>query len=149
MDAPTPQRHHMTFESTRAASGEASAWARELAAQAGLSEECIYKIDLCIVELVSNIVDHGYRGGPGRIWVGFELSPDAAVLTILDQAPAFDPLSVPAPALATSIEGAQVGGFGIHMVRSSADRCSYERRDGANVFTALFSLPLGGGPGRG
>ena len=138
MDDPAYQLHRIAIESSRAASGEASAWARELAGAAGLSEERIYALDLCIVEIVSNIVDHGYRGGPGRIWVELSLSPTAATITFLDAAPAFDPLAVPAPAMAASIEDTQIGGFGIHMVRSSATHCRYERRDGRNVFTASF-----------
>lgn len=138
MDDPAHQRHEITLESSRAASGKASEWARERAAQMGLSEELAYKLDLCVVEMVSNIVDHGYRGGPGRISIELDRSPSGATLTFLDQAPPFDPLAVPAPVLATSLEDAQVGGLGIHMVRSSADQCRYERRDGTNVFTALF-----------
>ena len=138
MDDPAYQRHSLAIESNRGASGEASAWARGLAEKAGLSEERIYALDLCIVEIVSNIVDHGYRGGPGRIWVELDLSPGAATVAFMDAAPAFNPLAVPAPAMAASIEDTQIGGFGIHMVRSSATHCRYERRDGRNVFTASF-----------
>ena len=139
MDEPPHPRHEITSESSRAASGEASGWARELAARAGLSEELVYKLDLCIVEIVSNIADHGYGGGPGRIRIELDLSPPGASLTFRDQAPAFDPLAFPAPVMATSIEDAQVGGLGIHMVRSSADHCAYESHGGSNVFTARFN----------
>jgi anti-sigma regulatory factor (Ser/Thr protein kinase) len=142
MDDPARQQHSLTLESGRAASGKASEWASALAARAGLSDERVYALDLCIVEIVSNIVDHGYRGGPGRIWIDLDLSPAAAVLTFQDQAPAFDPLSVPAPILAASIEEAQVGGFGVHLVRSSSDGCHYERRNGRNVFTVRFALKI-------
>jgi hypothetical protein len=31
-----------------------------------------------------------------------------------------------------------IGGYGIHLVRSSAHACEYERREGQNVFTAYF-----------
>jgi serine/threonine-protein kinase RsbW len=138
------QRHSLTLESGDAASATASAWARGLAEQAGVPHARIDAIDLCIVELVTNIVNHSYRGRPGEIRVELGFAPAGAVLTILDQGPAFDPLSVPAPVLADSIEDAQVGGFGIHLVRTSADACEYARRDGRNVFTARFETAVQG-----
>ena len=130
--------HTLTLESNVSSSAEASAWARSLAEDAGLPEERVYAIDLCIVELVTNIVDHGYRKGPGAIRIDLELAHGAAILTIVDQAPAFDPLAVPTPAVPLSLDDAPVGGMGIPMVRSTTDRCRYERRGGHNVFTAWF-----------
>lgn len=131
-------RHSLTLESSVAAAGEGSAWARALAAQAGLSEERIDAIDLCIVELVSNIFDHSYRGQPGEIRLELDLGHAAAVLTVIDAGPAYDPLSVPAPTVPASLDEATIGGYGIHLVRSSADACEYKRREGRNVFTAFF-----------
>lgn len=132
------QRHTLMLESGGSASSEASAWARTLAQEAGLPEERVYAIDLCVVELVTNIVDHGYRKAPGGIRIDLELAPAAAILTLIDEAPAFDPLSVPTPAAPLSLDVAPVGGMGIQMVRSTTDRCRYERRGAHNVFTAWF-----------
>jgi anti-sigma regulatory factor (Ser/Thr protein kinase) len=143
MATETFQRHSLSLESSAGASGKVSAWARALAEQAGLAHPRIDAIDLCVVELVTNIVNHSYRGAPGEIRVELGLGHGGAVLTILDHGPAFDPLSVPAPALAGSLEEAQVGGFGIHLVRTSADACEYDRREGRNVFTARFGSPGG------
>jgi anti-sigma regulatory factor (Ser/Thr protein kinase) len=127
----------ITLESGAPASGEASAWARRLAEQAGLDEDKTYALDLCIVELVTNIVDHSYKGQPGEIRVDLQVGAARAVLTILDRGPAFDPLSVPPPSKPKSIEDVQVGGFGVHLVRSMSNGCRYERRDGENVFTVF------------
>ncbi len=135
-----PQRHSLTLESRGTSSGEASAWARDLAEGIGWEEERVYALDLCIVELVSNIVDHGYRGARGEILIqlDFGAGSSSLVLTIIDEAPAFDPLSVPAPATPATLDEATIGGYGIHLVRSTADDCRYERRDGRNVFIAYF-----------
>jgi anti-sigma regulatory factor (Ser/Thr protein kinase) len=137
------QRHSLTLRSSRAASGEASAWARALAEAAGLAEDRIYALDLCIVEIVSNVVDHGYRGAPGEIRVELAIAASGAIVTILDDAPAFDPLAVAAPAVAASIEEASIGGMGIQMVRSTADGCRYERRGPQNIFTAWYGAAKG------
>jgi serine/threonine-protein kinase RsbW len=132
------QRHVLTLASHGGSAGEGSAWARGLAEQSQLPAARIDAIDLCIVELVTNVVNHSYRGAAGEIRLELGLAQEAAVLTVIDQGPAFDPLSVPAPTVPASLEEATIGGFGVHLVRSSADACRYNRRDGRNVFTAYF-----------
>jgi anti-sigma regulatory factor (Ser/Thr protein kinase) len=132
------ERHSLTVSSSRAASGEVSAWARSLAERAGLPEERIDGIDLCIVELVSNVVDHGYHGAAGEIRVDLALEDGRAVLTVTDAAREFDPLTVAPPAMPDLIEDAKIGGYGVHLVRSTASRCQYVRRADHNVFTAWF-----------
>ncbi len=139
MATPPVQRHDLTIQSSATSTEEGSAWARALAEGAGLSEERVYALDLCIVEMVSNLVDHSYGGRPGEIRLELALGQGSAILTIVDEGPAFDPLSVPAPVAAASLDDAAVGGYGIHMVRSAADACEYKRRDGRNVFTAWFT----------
>jgi serine/threonine-protein kinase RsbW len=132
------QRHVLTLASHDGSAGEGSAWARALAEQSNLPAARIDALDLCIVELVSNVVNHSYRGDAGEIRLELGLAREAAVLTVIDQGPAFDPLTVPAPAVPASLEEATIGGFGVHLVRSSADACEYSRREGRNVFTAYF-----------
>jgi len=132
------QRHTLTLDGLRASAGKASEWARTLAGRSGLADARIDALDLCIVELISNIADYAYRGQPGDIRLDLDLAPGAAVLTVTDQGPAFDPLSVPPPAIPASLDEATIGGYGIHLVRSSADACEYRRSEGRNVFTARF-----------
>jgi anti-sigma regulatory factor (Ser/Thr protein kinase) len=85
------------------------------------------------------VVDHSYREQPGEIRLELDLEPpEAAILTVIDEGPAFDPLSVPPPVIPASLDDAPVGGLGIHLVRSYADACEYKRHGGRNVFTAYF-----------
>ena len=132
------QRHDLTLASGPEASGDASEWARAMAEGHGLDEDRVYALDTCVVELVTNIVDHGYAGAAGDIRLQLDLGKAAAILRLFDLAREFDPLSVPAPVKPASIEEAKVGGLGIHLVRSVSDRCEYERRDGENVFTVYL-----------
>ncbi|MCM2327658.1 MAG: SpoIIE family protein phosphatase [Lysobacter sp.] len=137
--APEPlRRHSLTLDSSPASAGEASVWVRTLAMESGVPAERAADIDLCVVELVSNVVNHGYRGEPGEIALELALGLDVAVLTVIDSAPAFDPTAVPPPPSPGSLEQATIGGYGIHLVRSAAAACEYERRQGRNVFTAYF-----------
>jgi len=131
-------QHSLTLESSLASAGKGSEWARTLAARSGLPEERVGALDLCIVELVSNVVMHSYRGAPGEIRLDLALDDVGAMLTVTDSGPPFDPLSAPAPTVPASLEEAKIGGYGIHLVRSSADACLYRRRDGRNIFIACF-----------
>lgn len=133
------QHHSITLPSGNGSADKGSAWARELAGKLGLAEEHIAALDLCITELVSNVVDHSYREQPGEIRLELDLGPpEAAILTVIDEGPEFDPLSVPPPPMPASLEDAPIGGLGIHLVRSSADACEYRRQQGRNVFIAWF-----------
>lgn len=136
------QRHSLVLASGSGSADEGSAWARGLAEELGLSEDRTYALDLCITELVANVVDHSYREKAGQIRLELELTPpESAILTVIDEGPAFDPLSVPPPAIPKSLDDAQVGGLGIHLVRSHADACEYRRDAGRNVFVAWFGAP--------
>lgn len=136
------QRHSLILLSSSGSADQGSAWARELGGRLGLSEERIAALDMCITELVANVVDHSYRDQSGEIRLELDLGPpEAAILTVIDEGPAFDPLSVSPPRIPSSLDEAQVGGLGIHLVRSYADSCEYRRDDGRNVFRAYFGAP--------
>ena len=101
---PEPAKHHLlTLESGLAAAGEASIWARTLAAQHGVPDERTGNLDLCIIELINNVVDYAYGGGPGEIELELMFTPEALVLTIADSGSAFNPLELAAPVQATSL----------------------------------------------
>ena len=130
--------HKLMLESGLAAAGEASIWARTLAAQCGVSPERSSSLDLCIIELINNVVDYAYGGGPGEIELELLLGPESAVLTVADSGAAFNPLDVAPPVQPKSLDDARIGGFGIHLVRQFAEHCHYERRQDKNVFTVGF-----------
>src|SRR6187399_970920 len=113
MDTQLSSRHSLTLASGVAASSKGSEWARALATESSLPEDRVAALDLCIVELVTNIVTHAYHDGAGEIRLDLELGPGRAVLMVTDAGPAFDPLSVPSPVVAASLEEAKIGGYGI------------------------------------
>jgi len=61
-------------------------------------------------------------------------------LAHVDPCAAFDPLSVKPPPMALSIEELQVGGQGIHLLRSFSDACAYARCDDRNRVELVFNL---------
>ncbi len=118
--------------------GEASAWVRTLAAQHGVAKELAENLDLCLNEVLANIVDYAYAGAPGEIDLELCLDASSVALVIEDAGPAFNPLEFAEPTIPASLETATIGGFGIYLVRQFADACHYERHNNHNRLTLCF-----------
>jgi serine/threonine-protein kinase RsbW len=97
------------------------AFVRERVAAAGGDEETTTDLVQAVDELVCNVVGHGYAGRPGTIEVAFVDTPDAIGFRIRDDAPAFDPTSVPDPPLDLPLAQRGLGGMGIHLARALTD----------------------------
>jgi serine/threonine-protein kinase RsbW len=89
--------------------------------------------ELALEEVFMNVVMHGSRAdrAPG-VKVSMALVDGGVTLTVEDDGPAFDPLSLPAPDLTASLEARRVGGLGVFLVRQVMDSVRYERRDTTN-----------------
>ncbi len=61
-------------------------------------------------------------------------------MTIADDGVPFNPLGAEAPDIDASLEEREIGGLGIHLVRSLMDDVSYQRRIGKNVMTLVKHL---------
>lgn len=133
-----PGCHTLVLKSGFRAAGEASAWARDLAHRHGVDQEQTEALDLCIVELVANISDYGYGNAPGEIRLTLEFSAQRLTLALEDDGPAFDPLQQAAPQQPASLEEAQIGGLGIHLVRQFASDCHYRRTCHTNHLEVMF-----------
>jgi serine/threonine-protein kinase RsbW len=106
---------------------------------AGLSDRQGRRLRLAAEELVANIVTHGYGGcgGPAReLELEGGVEPGHVWLRVTDAAPPFDPTRVAAPPdLARPLSQRRLGGLGLYLARSAADRLSYEYTAGQNQVT--------------
>jgi anti-sigma regulatory factor (Ser/Thr protein kinase) len=125
----------LTVAADAAAAAAASEWARALGARLRLGERDLYRLDLCVTELVTNVASYAYddRDGVIELHARDAHEDDAVRIEIIDDGSAFDPLAFEQPA---AREGADIGigGHGIALVRGFADECRYERRGAQNVF---------------
>jgi len=62
------------------------------------------------------------------------------VLTIMDDGIPFNPLSVAPPDLSVLLHEREIGGLGIHLIRSMFDEVTYHRKVGRNVLTIKKKL---------
>ncbi len=112
------------------------------AASWGILDEMLFKIELVLEELLTNVIRYGYADGAGDIEVGCNRLGDTTFhLFIRDWGNEFNPLAKEDPDLTKGIDERPIGGLGIHLVRKMVDKISYERTDDCNVLNLYFQIP--------
>jgi anti-sigma regulatory factor (Ser/Thr protein kinase) len=117
------------------------AWVESLGVAYGLSESTKFAINLCLEEVVSNVIRHGYSNTPGQLLTVHCATPrpDYFVFTVEDDAAPFNPLEPPAlPTIGEQDEG-QIGGQGIRLLRGFSDMVEYEAKPSGNRLRIGFS----------
>ncbi len=100
---------------------------------AGL-EHLVFEVSLAIEEWYVNVVKYGFgEKNIGRVVVRFSLSEGVLEVELRDNGAKFDPHSIPPPERPESVEGARIGGLGIHLLRSLMDETDYKRVEGENI----------------
>lgn len=106
-----------------------------------LPREILDDLKLCLEEVVSNIINYGYKDSRSHdITVEMELTGDSLSLKIIDDAAAFNPLAYPPPDLSNPIEERDAGGLGIHIIRKLMDHIEYKRQDNKNILSLSKSI---------
>ena len=96
--------------------------------------EAIFRVNLAIEEIVTNIIKYGYDDTAAHtITVHLALFPDTIRLQLKDDGHPFDPLQTPAPDIHVPLDQRKVGGLGLHLVRETVSRIAYRRENGANI----------------
>jgi serine phosphatase RsbU (regulator of sigma subunit)/anti-sigma regulatory factor (Ser/Thr protein kinase) len=120
----------------------ASAWLRTLGDTFELGSELVFRLDLCVSELIANIVSYAFDDeAPHTIALDLILEPQSVKLVVADDGREFDPLGLPEPVTPATLEEASVGGLGVHLVRQFAEQVSYERASGRNQLTLAWTRP--------
>jgi serine/threonine-protein kinase RsbW len=114
-------------------------WIGRLAAPYAIPENTRFAMDLCLEEVLSNVIRHGYAGKPGRhIFVQFSSPREGYFIFVVeDEAPRFDPLSVREPSRPAG--EAHSGGNGIRLLRRFANTLQYEATPSGNRLTIGFA----------
>lgn len=101
-------------------------------AREGLTDACILELQLALVELVTNVVEHGRPARGPTV----HLARDGAVLraVVEDAGPAFDPDRAPEP------DPSSPTGRGLLLVRSVTSELAWRRDGDRNVVTLTKRL---------
>jgi serine/threonine-protein kinase RsbW len=116
-------------------------WIERLAAQHSIPLSTQFSMNLCLEEVLSNIIRHGYSGDSNQsISVKFS-SPrqDFFVFTVEDEAPAFDPIVSEVPPVLSALNENPIGGQGIRLLRRFADELQYQPTPTGNRLHIGFS----------
>jgi len=106
---------------------------REFGSAAALAPTQVGTFELALEEIFMNIVMYGSQPGIApRVEVSLDLGTDAVTMTVEDDGPQFDPLSLPPPDVTASLADRRVGGLGVFLVRKIMDTVSYELIAGRN-----------------
>ena len=106
---------------------------REFGSAAALAPAQVGTFELALEEIFMNIVMHGSEPGiTPRVEVSLNLGTDAVTMTVEDDGPQFDPLSLPPPDVTASLAERKVGGLGVFLVRNIMDNVTYARTAGRN-----------------
>lgn len=87
-------------------------------------------VQIVLAEVLNNIAEHAYSGGPGEISISIVPSPDGPDCRIVDRGRAMPGGSPPQGTLPE--EELPEGGFGWFLIRSLTRDLDYQRRDGQN-----------------
>lgn len=107
--------------------------------QENLSIDVIYALNLCLDEIITNIIMHGINAEPSESSVELDLEKCNGMVTacIKDQGLAFNPLTdMPRPVdINSNVEERPIGGLGIYFLEQYMDGMKYERQHNKNVLT--------------
>jgi len=106
----------------------------ELAQNNNFSEQLLFCLNVCLEEMLTNIVKYGYDDkDKHEIEVSLEIANEIISLTIIDDGHKFNPLEAEAPDVNTDIKHRQVGGIGIFLTCKMANKVTYSRKDNKNI----------------
>jgi anti-sigma regulatory factor (Ser/Thr protein kinase) len=136
-----PLHHSMTVPASAPGVREAESALLAFAKSSGLPAEAIWRLEVALDEVLSNVVRHGLAAGRiGPIAVDLDIGTSRIEVVVTDDAPAFNPLEVQTPDPSVPLEERPIGGLGITLVKALMDEVTYERRDGRNRLTFRKTL---------
>lgn len=111
----------------------------QFGSEAGLSDEIVGELNLCLEEILTNIMFYGLEEGrdPESLAIELDLEVADAALTVQvrDNGKPFNPLESGEPDTDLPIEEREIGGLGIHLVRELMEELVYARDGDRNVLT--------------
>jgi len=138
MTAPAPEVLTLSVQPSPMELRRCSLWLTEQCRMLAVPPEPTGKLDLCLNEVMANLLDHGGAAESDEpVDLTLELADcgdrGRATLTIADAGPAFDPLAVDRGPLPRTLQEAEPGGLGLLLVSRFMDERSYRRAGGRNV----------------
>ena len=106
----------------------------EFAQLTKLEQAFVLKMSIVLDELIANVIRYAFEDDHDHlIYLEFVVTDNSFFLTIEDDGVQFDPFNQTTPDTNKGLEEREIGGLGIHIVKSLMDSYSYERIENNNV----------------
>jgi anti-sigma regulatory factor (Ser/Thr protein kinase) len=100
----------------------------------GVSPEVLYKIQLAIEEIVTNVISYAFEDNQEHeIAIKLSLEGNLVRVIICDDGIAFDPSTVEDPELSDDLDNRKIGGLGIFLVKNLMKQVGYSRTGNRNI----------------
>src|SRR5262245_19171530 len=116
-----------SFSAAIAEITSAARWIDSITAELAIPQSRVFAMQVCLEELMSNILLHGGKGKPLTISVAVQALPDRVVMIVEDDGRAFDLAQAPAKGIDQPLNQLQPGGLGIHLIKNFATSLHYAR----------------------
>jgi serine/threonine-protein kinase RsbW len=126
--APPPGERGITVPAQADQLGKLTEFLHQFWAAIELPREEALAFELALEEVFMNVVLHASVDGRTlRVEVSLALAGGGLTMTVADDGPEFDPLSLPPPDVTASLAERRIGGYGVFLVRKMMDSVSYQR----------------------
>jgi len=106
----------------------------EFAEQHRLAPELVYRVNLALDEIITNVISYGYEdSSEHEISVHLSWNDPNIKIEVEDDGRHFNPLEAPPPDTGKALVERQIGGLRVHLVRKLMDDLEYRRENNKNV----------------
>lgn len=116
---------------------EVRAHVREATRAGGATPDIVDDLVQAVDEAATNAIVHGFAGRPGVIEVSVAVVGRDLVVTLEDDAPSFDPTTLPDPDMTVPAPVRGPGGMGIRLMRLATETMTYRPRPGGGNILAM------------
>jgi serine/threonine-protein kinase RsbW len=128
----------------------AAKWLDAIAADQQLPEQLVFALQVCLEELLTNIVRHGGAKSSGdlleaalppvNVEITISTSAKCVCMAVEDDGKPFDIVNAPAHRIDRPLDELQPGGLGIQLIRNFASSIAYEQAGLGNRVVVEFLL---------
>jgi len=134
---PAPMVHRLIMKNEMTEVGRLRTFFFSVCREHGIDDDTAKTLNLALEEWVANVISYAYpKGMRGHVEVTADVSDGVLTLVIKDHGVAFDPTQHVEADIDAGLAERQIGGLGIHLVRTIMDTVCYLRTpDGYNQLT--------------
>jgi anti-sigma regulatory factor (Ser/Thr protein kinase) len=128
----------------------AAQWINTIAAEQIFSEQLVFALQICLEELLTNIVRHGGAKSSGdlsevpvpplNVEISISIGAQSLSMTVEDDGKPFDIVNAPANRINQPLDEVQPGGLGIQLIRNFSNSIAYEQAGLGNRVIVEFLL---------